>query len=112
MQQEQPAKSTLIPRFSLKWLLGFTAVAGVVSFVLAKAAAGEAWAVAIVIALESVVLVFVIYACLFTVAWVFALIRRSLAGSPRPASPFASSSTELEAKDLQVTRRQVSSSSG
>ena len=90
VQNEQPAKSTLIPRFSLKWMLGFTAVAAVCSLVLAQAANAQAWAVGVVIALASLVLVFAIYAWFFAVAWLFALIRRSIAGPQRGSSPFAS----------------------
>jgi hypothetical protein len=90
LQHEQPAKSTLIPRFSLKWLLGFTAVAAVFSFVLAQAANAQAWAVGMVIALASLVVVFAMYAWFFAVAWLFALARRSLASQPRATSPFAS----------------------
>ena len=90
VQNEQPAKSTLIPRFSLKWMLGFTAVAAVCSLVLAQASNGQAWAVGVVIALASLVLVFATYAWFFAVAWFFALLRRSLAERPRGSSPFAS----------------------
>lgn len=90
MQQEPQAKSTLIPRFSLKWLLGLTAVASVISLILAQAANRQAWAVGFVIALNSLVLVFAVYAWFFAVAWCFALIRRSLAPQPRASSPFAS----------------------
>ena len=80
----------MIPRFSLKWLLGFTAVAAVCSLVLAQAANKQPWAVGVVIALDSLVLVFFTYAWVFAVAWLFALIRRGFAGPPRASSPFAS----------------------
>jgi hypothetical protein len=90
VQNEQSAKSTLIPRFSLKWLLGFTAVAAVFSFVLAQAANRQAWAVGVVIALESLFLVFATYAWFFAVAWFFALLRRAITPQPRATSPFAS----------------------
>ncbi len=90
MQNEQPAKSTLIPRFSLKWMLGFTAVAAVFSFVLAQAANRQAWAVGVVIALFSLISVFWTFAWVFAVAWFFALLRRSIAGQPKASSPFAS----------------------
>lgn len=90
MQHEQPAKSTLIPRFSLKWLLGFMAVAGFVSLILAQAANRQSWAIGVVIALGCLVPVFATYAWFFAVAWVFALLRRNIAGQPRATSPFAS----------------------
>jgi hypothetical protein len=90
VQNEQSAKSTLIPRFSLKWLLGFTAVAAGVSFLLSQAVNRQAWALGVVIALESLVLVFAVYAWFFAVAWLFALLRRALAPPPRASSPFAS----------------------
>ena len=79
-----------IPRFSLKWLLGFTAVAALFSLVLAQAANGQPWAIGFVIALGSLVLVFGTYAWFFAVAWIFALLRRSVAGRPQASSPFAS----------------------
>jgi len=90
VQNEQSAKSTLIPRFSLKWMLGFTAVAAGVSFVLAQAVNQQAWALGVVIALESLLLVFAVYAWFFAVAWFFALLRRAVAPQPRATSPFAS----------------------
>jgi len=90
VQNEQLAKSTLIPRFSLKWMLGFTAVAAGISLVLAQAAQGQAWAVGAVVGMGSLVVVFSVYAWFFAVAWVFALIRRSLAPQPKATSPFAS----------------------
>lgn len=111
MQNEQPAKSTLIPRFSLKWMLGFMAVAAVCSLVLSHAAnrpvtelitnapgplvlsqatKQKPWAVGVVVAVASLVPVFASYAWFFAVAWLFALMRRSIAGPQRGSSPFAS----------------------
>lgn len=91
MQTEQPARSTLIPRFTLKWLLGFTAVAGLISLVLAQAVRGEPWAVGVAIGLCSLLPVFAAYAWFFAVAWLFALLRRGLSTTPRASSPFATS---------------------
>ena len=65
-------------------------MAAVVSLVLAQAANRQAWAVGVVIALESLLLVFAVYAWFFAVAWFFALLRRSIAPQPRASSPFAS----------------------
>lgn len=90
MQVEQQAKTTLLPRFSLKWLLGFTAVAGLISLVLAQAVRGEPWAVGAVVALASLVPVFFVHAWFFAVAWLLALVRRVFSTAPRPSSPFAS----------------------
>lgn len=91
MQLEQPAKSILIPRFTLRWLLGLTVVAAVISFVLMQAVRNsQAWALGMVIAMESVVLVFGVYAWFFAMAWFFALLRRSTVRPPVASSPFAS----------------------
>ena len=91
VQLEQPAKSILIPRFTLRWLLGLTVVAGGISFVMMQAVRfRQAWALGMVIAMESVILVFGIYAWFFAIAWFVALVRRSLVRAPTASSPFAS----------------------
>ena len=79
----------LIPRFTLRWLLGLMVAAGLVSLVLAQAVHGQAWAVGVVIGLSSLALVFAAHAWVFVVAWLFAQIRKLLVGQPRATSPFA-----------------------
>ena len=79
----------LIPRFTLRWLLGLMVVAGLISLVLAQAVHGNAWAIGLVIGLSSLALVFVAHASVFVVAWLFVQIRKSFVGQPRATSPFA-----------------------
>jgi hypothetical protein len=90
VQLEQPAKSILIPRFTLRWLLGLIVVAAGISLILAQTRNNQAWALAIVIAMQSVLLVFGIYAWFFAMAWFVALLRRNIARPPVASSPFAS----------------------
>lgn len=80
----------LIPRFTIRWLLGMMVVAGVISLVLAQAVRGDAWAIGTVIGIQSLVLVFFAHACVFAVAWLFAQIRKGLQGEIKATSPFAS----------------------
>jgi hypothetical protein len=81
----------LIPRYSLRWLLGLTTFAAVVSFVLSYAVRGQAWAIGVAAGLWSLVAVGLAYVAAFLVAWFIAQatlasrIRRSAAGT----SPFA-----------------------
>ena len=49
-------KAMLLPRFSILWMLGFTAFCAVVSLVLANAVRGEFWAIGAMAALGSGVL--------------------------------------------------------
>ena len=90
MQIEQPAKSILIPRFTLRWLLGLIMVAAGISLILAQTRNHQAWALGVVIAMQSVLLVFGIFAWFFAIAWFVALLRRSLVRPPVASSPFAS----------------------
>lgn len=85
----EKSRSILIPRFSLRWLLGLMVVAGFVSFVLAQAVRGEPWAIGTVVGLSSLLLVFFGYAWVFAFAWLFAQIRKAFKGNPRATSPFA-----------------------
>jgi hypothetical protein len=85
----------LIPRFSIRWLLGLTTFSAGVSLVLAYAVRGQPWAIGIVASLWAVVIIAVFYASAFILAW---LLNQSLAATylkRRPAgdSPFAVSGT-------------------
>jgi hypothetical protein len=82
----------LIPRYSLRWLLGLTTFSAGVSLVLSYAVRGHAWAIGITSALWSLVIVGLFYIAAFLVAWLiaqFIIIGRR--GAPRGAgaSPFA-----------------------
>jgi hypothetical protein len=81
----------LIPRFSIRWLLGLTTFSAGVSLVLAYAVRGQPWAIGIVAGLWAVVIVAVFYSSAFVLAWLLnqflavTFLKRHRAGD----SPFA-----------------------
>jgi hypothetical protein len=79
----------LIPRFSIRWLLGLTTLSAGVSLVLSFAIRGEAWALGMVVGLGSLVLVAVLYAAAFAMAWFAWRTLGSIPAGPPGASPFA-----------------------
>ena len=79
----------LIPQFSLRWVLGVTAVCGVLSLVAAMGLRGSAWATAITLAAASLALTLLAHGAMFFVVWVFSLLaarglrrRQNAAASP------------------------------
>jgi len=82
----------LIPRFSLRWLLGLTTFSAGVSLVLSYAVRGHAWAIGITSGLWSLVVVGLFYIGAFLVAWLFAQalrLNRHLRRGGAGDSPFA-----------------------
>jgi hypothetical protein len=79
----------LIPRFTIRWLLGLTAVCSVFFLVLASALRGQLWAMALSIAITSAVVAFLCYAALFGVAYALAALFGAVRSQPRGGSPFA-----------------------
>lgn len=79
----------LIPQFSLRWVLGVTAVCGVLSLVAAMALRGSAWAMAITIGAASLTATLVLHGFMFFIVWLFSVIfaRRSGRSQTAPASP-------------------------
>jgi hypothetical protein len=82
----------LIPRYSLRWLLGLITFSAGVSLVLSYVVRGHAWAVGVAAGLWSLVAVALAYVAAFLVAWMIEQgttmthnRRRNAAGS----SPFA-----------------------
>jgi uncharacterized membrane protein len=63
-----------IPRFTLRWTLGLTAVMAVVFLVSRWAMQGNAWAVGATGALLTLVLSGFVYASVFAVIWLFSLL--------------------------------------
>lgn len=59
----------LIPRFSIRWLLGLTTLCAGVSLVLSYAVRGQSWAIGILIGLGSLLVVGVLYIAAFGIAW-------------------------------------------
>jgi hypothetical protein len=76
----------LIPRFTLRWLLGLITVSAVVSLVLAYAVRGQAWALGVTAGLWCLAFVALFYVLAFLVAWLIANLRAAL--RPAAAVPF------------------------
>lgn len=85
-----------LPRFSILWLLGFTAFCAVISLVLASAVRGEFWAIGAMAALGSGVLLVALYVLAFLVAWIVAQLEVALRVTPDPPSPFRRGSTPVD----------------
>jgi hypothetical protein len=82
----------LIPRYTLRWLLGLTTFSAGVSLILAHAVRGEAWAIGVTAGLWSLVVVGLFYIAAFLVAWLIAQVELILLHSRRArsgVSPFA-----------------------
>jgi len=84
----------LIPRFSIRWLLGLTTLSAAVSLVLSYAVRGHAWAIGITAGLWTFVAVGLLFITAFLCAW---LIDQTFAASrarPSGSSPFGPQSAE------------------
>lgn len=96
----------LIPRFSIRWLLGLTTFSAGVSLVLSYAVKGQPWAVGVVAGLWVLVVTFLFFASAFLVAWFitggnpsFSNRVRTLTDEPtseQPPSPPLSSSPSID----------------
>lgn len=79
----------IVPQFSLRQLLFIVALCGVFSVVLANATQGAPWAIAICVVLGWFLLLFTLFAIVFAVAWLFAIVMGSSTERPRLGSPLA-----------------------
>lgn len=79
----------LLPKFSIRSLLLLMVVAGFVFLTIAQAVSGQAWAIAICIALLSLTLSFLVYAAVFFLAVPAALVSQAMETNTVPTSPFA-----------------------
>ena len=86
----------LLPRFSILWMLGFTAFCAVVSLVLANAVRGEFWAIGAMAALGSGVLLVMLYVLAFLVAWIVAQIEAAMRVTPDLPSPFRTGTVPVD----------------
>jgi hypothetical protein len=80
----------LIPQFSIRWLLGVTAVCAVIFSIVALGVGGTLWAAAVALGLASLVVLMAIYAGLFALTWgIGALVslRARGRGAPSPFGP-------------------------
>jgi hypothetical protein len=65
----------LIPRFSIRWLLGLTTFSAVVSLVLAQAVRGRPWALGVMAGVWCLVIVAALFVGSFLAAWLIAQAR-------------------------------------
>jgi|SRR5689334_3479362 hypothetical protein len=80
----------LIPRYSLRWLLGLTTFSALVSLILSYAVRGNAWAIGMASGLWTVVIVGLFYVAAFLAAWLIAQVFTVMrGGAKRGESPFA-----------------------
>ena len=83
----------LIPRFSIRWLLGLTTFSAGVSLVLSYAVRGHAWAIGVTSGLWTFVVIGLLYAVAFLGAWLISQWNVSPQG-PSGVSPFATPKSE------------------
>jgi hypothetical protein len=84
------SEGMLIPQFSIRWLLGVTALAAVVFSIVAAGLRGHLWAVGVSVGIFAAIAALVVYALLFAAVWAVSLlpIASRERGVPR-GSPFA-----------------------
>ena len=81
----------LIPKFSIRSLLGLMTVSAFFFLVVSLAVQGKTWAVSTSLAIASVLVAFTLYVAFFGVAFIFAAIVGGLRVKPQRATPFATS---------------------
>ncbi|MDZ4780464.1 MAG: hypothetical protein SGJ19_09455 [Planctomycetia bacterium] len=81
----------LFPRYSLRWVLGGTALAGSALVVVRSATQGSAWAVGVTAGMAGLAVFLAVYAWLFFLVWLVSALLRTLTRSrtPEGRSPFA-----------------------
>ena len=79
----------LLPRFSIRWLLVLTTAFGVFFTILSIAVRGQAWAIAISVAIASLGVFMLIYAGVFVASWWISLAVEAYRPSRGPTNPFA-----------------------
>jgi hypothetical protein len=84
----------LIPRYTIRWLLGLTTLSAGVSLVLAHAFRGRSWAIGMVAGLWTFVVVAVFFAGAFLLAWLIEQVTAGRQSRRHLGSPFAKQSAE------------------
>ena len=79
----------LIPRFSLRQLLIITTVSAFFCYLLAMATRGHQWAIALSFAVSSILCALIVYAAVFILAWLLAVVGGLFTKQKVAASPFA-----------------------
>lgn len=77
-----------LPRFSLRWLLAVVTACGFLAYLLSQAVMGQAWGIAVSVALGAFALTAIMHAMVFVLAWGFASVGAGVRKS-RASSPFA-----------------------
>lgn len=80
----------LIPRFSIRWLLGLTTASGVFFYLVMLATRGQAWAIAISVAVASLLATAFLQITVFGLAWLVTSWLQRFRRSTGRTSPFAS----------------------
>ena len=90
--QEDTVKRRLIPQFSIRWLFAVTTIVAVAFTVVGSAVRGSGWAVAVSFGMASLAILFLTYALVFGVVWLFSVASgRFVVRRRRPGrSPFGS----------------------
>ncbi len=78
----------LIPQFTIRWLLGVTAVLAVMFTIVGLAVRGSAWAQGISAAFAALTVAMLVYALLFAVVWLLAEAKAALGKRETGQSPF------------------------
>ena len=89
---ERETERILIPRFSLRWMLGLMAGCSVVSLLFSFGLRGVPWAAGLSLAIILICGCFLTYALFFAAAYGVGRVLRASVPSP-PRSPFASDQT-------------------
>lgn len=82
----------LLPRFSIRLILGFTAVCAIVAYVGAHAVEGKAWAMGVIASVGFLVAATFCYVGLFLLGWIISSVFGLVRVPDRPHSPFAGAS--------------------
>lgn len=83
----------ILPQFSIRWLLGATAICAAVFSIIALAVRGHGWAIGVSVALGSLAVTAVLYALLSAVVGLFGLLVPAHS-TRRAGSPFAAGTAE------------------
>ena len=89
----------LIPRYSIRFLLLLMTASGVFFLVVALAVRGHAWALALSIAVSSVLFTITLHAIVFFFAWSLTWLWRGVWRYKVPTSPFAADANAVGPTD-------------
>ncbi len=88
----------IIPQYTIRWMLGLTAVCAVIFSIFAAAMRGNGPALGISFAIVSLVVVFLVHAGVFGAVWLFSVITGPFRQTAT-RSPFAVQSTAGEPEE-------------